>query len=149
MSCDSSYLSPPLVFDPDPPSFGWGAVNGALVPEKESGIRSLVYGTEPLFAIAFSIAVACCNESGLFSSPIDLVLELTASILLALALPCTVAGIVFGMIGRNTEGKLYANIGLTLSLLFCALLVAGIVVSLVSFMMFAGVPPGGSGGRCC
>jgi hypothetical protein len=149
MSCDPSYLSPPLVFDPDPPPFVGGAVNGALLPGKESGIRSLVYGAEPFFAIAFSIVVAYCNDLGLLSNPIDLILGLAAIILIVLALPCTVASIVFGMNGRETVGRNYANIGLALSLLFCALLVAAFFVSLVSFMMFAGVPPGVPGGRCC
>jgi len=145
MSCDPSYQSPPLVFDPDPPSLK-ATTSGVLMPGKESGIRSLVYGTQPLAAVVFAMAAVYCSDKGLVSDTTEVLMGLTASILLVLTLPCATAGIVFGIIGRNTEGKLYANIGLTLSLLFCALLVAVIVVSSFSFMMALGVL---SRGRCC
>ena len=77
------------------------------------------------------------------------IIAVTAIILVLLTLPCATAGIVLGIIGRNTEGRIYANIGLLLSLVFCLLLFVGIVILVVSSILFSGGPVGGSGGRCC
>jgi len=144
MSCDPSYLSPKLEFGPYPP-----AVEASPKPGKRCGIYALLCGAEPFFAVMFCAGITPLMDAPMGHSMIVDIIAVTAIILVLLTLPCATAGIVLGIIGRNTEGRIYANIGLLLSLVFCLLLFVGIVILVVSSILFSGGPVGGSGGRCC
>ena len=148
MSCDPSYLSPMLVFDPDPVTEKMINRSG-----KRCGIYALLCGIEPLLAAIVNGLTLGLSLGSLDSPHGDLFAVLTI-ILNLFILPCIAGGIVFGLIGRETEGRFYATIGLWLSLLYCGLLFLLFVVIFASFIiavMFAGGAgmSGSSGGRCC
>ena len=145
MSCDSSYLSPTLEFDPDPLTAE--AINKS---GKRCGIYALICGIEPFLAAIFTLLMNVFAWDSLDSS-VGAVAILTAIILDLFCLPCIAGGIVFGMIGRDTEGKRYATIGLWLSLVYCVILIMATFVTFAGFMFFMGGSgvSGGSGGRCC
>ena len=144
MSCDPSYLSPTLVFDPDPfppPVIKLG---------KRCGIYALLCGIEPYLAtILHGLTVGLSLDS--MVSPMGDIIVVTVIILDFFCSPCFIAGIVLGMIGRDTEGKTYATIGLWLSLLFFAMSVLFGLLYIFSFVVFGGSPgvSGATGGRCC
>ena len=144
MSCDPSYLSPALVFDPDP------LPPPAIKLGKRCGIYALLCGIEPYLAVISYVLMKELSLDSLVSPMGDFIVVMVI-ILNLLCLPCFVAGIVLGMIGRDTEGKTYATIGLWLSLLFCVLFVLFCLLCIVSCAVFGGSSgvSGAAGGPCC
>ena len=132
MSCDPSYISPMLVFDPDPPT-----TKAVSKPGKRCGIRSLLYGLQPFFAVAFALATKYGVDIGLVSDFTSGILITIAFVLLLLSIPSATAGVVFGIIGHDTEGKLYATIGLVLSLVSILSLLVLSASLLASFVWFS------------
>ena len=144
MSCDPSYLSPTLVFDPDPPTVAAMNKSG-----KRCGIYALVCGIEPYIAAVFTLLMNVYAWDAL-DSAIGTCATLTATILDLFALPCLAGGIVFGMIGRNTEGRRCATIGFWLSLVYGVLvLVLCVALFMIGITMIFLGGSGGSEGRCC
>ena len=146
MSCDPSYLSPMLVFEPDPHT-----AEAIRKSEKRYGIIALLCGMEPFLAVIFGGLVWGFSLDSMDSPTADITLMLIITRILDLfSLPCVIAGIACGITGRNTEGKFYATIGLWLSLLYCVLLFLLIVVGIfVYFIVSFSGGLSGSEGRCC
>ena len=127
MSCDPSYLSPMLEFDPDPPGFMATPQSG-----KQWGIYALLCGAEPFFAVAFLGLMIALYPENFPESTIPAIAASTAVVLVLISIPCATAGIVFGIIGRNTEGRFYANVGLGLSSVFCFLLLLAVIFAVLA-----------------
>jgi hypothetical protein len=84
-----------------------------LKPGKWYGIIALLCGAEGPFAIA---VVCVFSLLGLIGAHLNIWLMIIFGLYLINPL-CAIAGIVFGILGRNTEGWIYAYIGLVLSVL--------------------------------
>jgi hypothetical protein len=87
-----------------------------LKPGKWFGIIALLCALGPVISLAYNFCVmpnmACCANPW---TEIQNVLYLGS-------LPCTLAGLVFGVLGHKTEGWLYAGIGRFVCLLYGTLL---------------------------
>ena len=82
------------------------------------GILSLMCGLYPVLAIAYCVLVIFLFEVAIDSgsmSPPGTLLTFIIFIPLHISLLIIIAGIVFGIWGRKTEGKRYATTGLVLS----------------------------------
>ena len=116
MSLDSSYRSPKIVFDPDPP-----AVESEQKPGQRLGIIALLCGAECVLAALLWLMTLLFISWGM-EPPGDGHPWTWIVISMILISPlCVIAGIVFGILGRNTKGKIYAYTGLVLSMLYSLL----------------------------
>ena len=106
MSLHPSYISPPIVFDdqPLPP----------LKPKKWYGIVSILCGAYPIFALAYVFLVGLLVESGIVPEPSDVLIVIILAPIFATPL-FVIAGLVFGFLGLDTEGRHYAITGFVLS----------------------------------
>jgi len=95
-----------------------------LKPGKGYGIISLLCGLEPVVLLCY----IWCVSTTWFLTPLFAILILLS----ALCIPCVFFGIVFGILGRKTEGWLYASIGRMLCLFF-GLLILGAILDLIFF----------------
>ena len=124
MFLDPSYLSPEIVFDPDLPMAEIEPKSG-----KCFGIIALLCGAECV------LATLCCLLTFLFilmgmGHPADDHPWIGFVISLICVSPfCVIAGTVFGILGRNTRGRLYAYTGLMLSILYSLLVFAFVAYS--------------------
>jgi len=107
-----------------------------LKPGKIYGILAFLCGLQPFFAIPF----------GLIADPSQNPWHWVAVILVLISPLCAFCGLGFGMLGRNTQGRPYAYIGLLLSL-FCCLLLCALLYAFIIGLLFAAAPA--SSGRCC
>ena len=93
-----------------------------LKPGKGYGIRSVFWGTIGWLAAFASHLIPVWKDSFADlcqNGPLDMV----TACLSIISLPCIIASVVYGILGRNTEGRFYASIGLVLSALYCLPLV--------------------------
>ena len=129
MSVDPSYISPDTVFDEQPPIKE--AVEKPLKPGKLYGMISVLCGLEPMLATAFVFLINLLIQFGMEGpGSYNPVTWIVLGLIFGSPI-CVIAGIVFGIWGRKTEGRCYAIIGLVLSLL-SALLVFG----MMAFIMY-------------
>jgi len=107
-----------------------------LKPGKWYGIFALLCGAEGLPPILAFFLTHLLISSGVIG-PRDVwnIWIITVSGLFFINPLCVIAGIVFGIRGRNTEGRLYAYTGLVLSVL-CGLTTTPIAMFLAYHMLF-------------
>ena len=104
-------------------------VETPLKPGKRYGVLSVLCGLYPILAIAYCFMVIFLVQAAINSgsmSPPGTFLTFIIFIPFHISPLIIIAGIVFGIWGRKTEGRRYAIIGLVLSSL-SALLVFAIV----------------------
>jgi len=94
-----------------------------LKPGKGYGIRSLFWAAVGLLALlTFVLIEWLISIDVLVSEPFHNSLWSAIVACLILSTPfCIVAGFVYGIMGRNTEGRRYAYIGIVLSVLYIIL----------------------------
>ena len=124
MSLHPSYISPKLDFSepPKPPK-----------PGKVFGILSIVCGAVTIFTIAFPFLLDGLIVPGAMSTSDNILIDIIFILFLCSPL-FAIIGIIFGFLGRKTEGKRYANIGLVLN----TLLVVGIM-GFINFIAMYGI----------
>jgi hypothetical protein len=99
-----------------------------LKPGKGYGITALLCSMAPIFSFGYYGLLMLLMEFGpRLSFDWQLILIIPFFILVLASLPHAIAGIVFGILGRKTEGWLFASIGRTLCLLFVLLTLAAII----------------------
>jgi len=86
-------------------------------PGKWYGIIALLCGLEPFLFVFYSVLLELFGVH-FGQSPWHEI----SWVLGTLGIPCAVAALIFGIMGRRTQGKLYAYIGIALSLSFGALM---------------------------
>ena len=98
-----------------------------LIPGKWYGIFSIVCALEPILVIGYVFLVyLLVIYFGIDISPPSGIIEYISIALFFSSPLFVIAGIVFGIWGRKTEGRRYANIGLVLSSLSALLVLTGI-----------------------
>jgi len=113
-----------------------------LKPGKRFGITSLVLGAAGwLGSLVFFIYVLL-DESGLLAEPAAESFWLFVSLFI-FCLPyvssfCAIAGIVYGILGHNTEGQRYAHAGLMLAILYILLVLLLLLPFIVCLLL---IPP--------
>jgi hypothetical protein len=121
-----SYLSPK--FDCPAPTLG------EEKPLKEGvgfGITALLCGLfcalVPVLILGFVVLILpilpCCSP-----------LATIPFVLFLISIPCAIAGIVFGLLGRKTDGRIFAWIGLAPSLLYGVLVLSFLIIALILFL---------------
>ena len=118
MSLDPSYSSPKLEFDPDP--LAVESESKLPKPGKWFGIIALLCGAEGVLAILLGVLTEIFYISVIANlDPLNEFLWYSFVVCLICISPfCAVAGIVFGILGRNTQGRSYAYTGLALCVLY-------------------------------
>jgi len=115
-----------------------------LKPGKGYGIIALLCGAEGFLAILTVLLTYLLISAGVIMPHLYTeIWNLWAMFMIGLFFInpfCVIAGIVFGIFARNTEGRFYGYTGLGLSL-FCGLTVSPYAVFCVYIMFFAP--------RCC
>ena len=96
---------------------------------KWCGILSILCGLEPMLVIGFGFLVNVLVINYDISPPSGFLLYVFRALFFGAPL-CVIAGILFGIWGRKTEGIRYANVGLVISSL-STLLVLGIAAMIV------------------
>jgi len=92
-----------------------------LKPGKWYGIIALLCGANVCFFLLSIVLVNVFYVIGLLTDSTEPFMSLwntNAPILFGCSPLCVIAGIAFGIWGRNTEGRYYAFIGLALSVLY-------------------------------
>ena len=83
------------------------------------GIIALLCGLIPFFVLVYFTVLDILGIN-FYQSPLH---EIN-SIIGATWMPCLIASCIFGVMGRKTSGRRYANIGIALALLCCALMLS-------------------------
>ena len=113
---------------PQPPEIAAEAEKKPLKPGKGYGIAALCCALFPLLFFPFGIILERCGVINFLGNPNDPLMPVCTW-------SCLIGTLVFGMIGRKTQGRLYANIALSILLLFGLL---GLFSGLM-FVIFIGI----------
>ena len=91
-----------------------------LKPGKGYGLASLRYGLAgPLLLLALLSIMWVDNRLGLMQSDMGFLwFSIVLDVLIFVSPYFVIAGIVAGILGRNTEGRVYAYIGIVLSTIY-------------------------------
>ena len=94
-----------------------------LKPGKWYGIIALLCGAEGWLAVLCAFLFFLIKPWRSLEIEIELITlwMFLGSCLLLISPLCVIAGIVFGILGRNTQGRVYAYTGLVLSVLYSLL----------------------------
>ena len=98
-----------------------------LKPGKGYGIAALLCGAESCCAISVGLLMVWLQTDVPTFRLLIIAIAFPVLVLMLLSPFCVIAGIILGVLARNTEGRLYSYTGLALSVL-CGLL--------LSFAMF-------------
>ena len=103
-----------------------------LKPGKGYGIRSLFWATVGWLALFLFHILDVFSTL----SPDSLWSEIFFCLILSSPF-CIVAGFVYGILGRNTEGRRYAHTGIVLSALYIILPVVLFILLIIAYTMLA------------
>ena len=113
-----------------------------LKPGKLYGVIALLCAAEIFLAVlVYSLTIWLLGVGLLtpsITSPLEFLWAIVVMSLCLLSPFCAIAGIVYGILGYNTEGRRYAYAGLVLSVLY-TLLVLLLVLPFIAYILL--VPP--------